>query len=171
MGKSKRKNKTNYIVVIAGIIAIVAAILYLTLPITRYSFTIGKEEVSATFGGFSMIFGGRKTLLEDLVYGITVKETSANLGAIIALLLPLVGGFVAILSQFVKPLKTKSVVLVSGLLMIIGAILMLFSKNFAVSSLEVSEKLREYYTLGIGAIISAILSIGSGVTIIAKSTK
>lgn len=169
MAKAK-KSSISYLPVIAGVIAVVAVILYAVLPMVSYKSTGFGITTTFSLSGFGMIFGS-----EELAYtsiASTAKsstelelttEVAFNTMAFIAFLLVAIGAVLALATPFVKALSSnKLVAIIVGALMLVGGILMFTSKGAAMTALDVNENLVEYYSLGIGAIIGGILAIIAG---------
>lgn len=173
----KKQSGLNLVNVVAAIIGILAVVLFVVLPMVKS--TVGEEgnNVVALYKGFGMIFGG--TVNSDVTTTITllgkttsatdtveIKEVAFNAVAFFSLLLVLLGSVATLLATFAKSLKgNKLFTFVAGALLAIGGILMFTLKGSCVNALDASSAI-EYFTLGIGAIVAAIMSIVAGAIVI-----
>ena len=174
---AKKKSGLNLVNVIAVVVGILAVILFILLPMVKV--TIGSEgnQMVSLYKGFGMIFGG--TVNSDVTTTITVlgttttstdtveiKEVAFNTMAFFSLLLVVLGTLATSMVTFAKSLKgNKLFTFIAGALLVVGGILMFTVKGSSITALDASGG-EEYFKLGIGAIIAAIMSITAGSIVI-----
>ena len=165
----KKKTSLNIINLVAALIGFVSVIMFIVLPMIKLTLGTDANNIETSYKGLGMIFGG--TINCDVTTTITafgntktatetveINDIAFNAMACISLLLVAFGSVFTLISTLKK---NKLLSLVSAILLLVGGILMFTIKGSCVEALSATSGI-EYFSLGIGAIISAIMSIFAG---------
>jgi len=174
----KSSKKLNLVNVVGALIAMVAVVLFIFLPMVKG--TMGEEgnQVVALYSGFGMVFGGTVNVnVTTTVTGIltgnvttttgveTIENVALNTMAMLSTLLVVLGAIFTLLVTFAKKLKgNKLFTLVAGALLVVGGVLMFTVKGSSLTALEATNAAK-YFSLAIGPILAGILSILAGVLV------
>ena len=172
----KKTNKLNLANIVAILLAFVAIVLFVFLPMLKL--TIGEEGNQAVtlYKGVGMIFGGTintEVTTTVTLFGKTTTSTDTlrldelefNTMAFVSLLLVVLGLVATVVTTFVKSFKKNKIfTFLAGALTIAGGILMLTLKNSTIEVLGL-DLFSEQCALGIGAIIASICAIVSGAVV------
>ena len=167
-----KKADNKKIIFLVALVFGVAAILMNLLPAITFKGTLGGIQATASFNGFHLMFGADDVPAKADVAGIvsfnSKVSTKLVVTSLIAGILIVVGVVAALLVKIVNKKQQFIVKVVAAAALIAAAVLTIaFTKGTFISANELGDGAKEYYKLGIGAILSGAFACVAGVGVLA----
>lgn len=179
MAKKKTSGFVKYLPLLAGVLGIVAVLLFVFLPMVTMTVenSLGSGVSVYKYSGLGMIFGSDELVATYTSSGYKLSslngtfktdytyEVAFNTMAFVSFALVFVGAALTLASCFAKSLSNnKFAKLFAALVLVVGGVLMFMVKDSAITALNIGI-FDELYALGIGAILGGVLACLSGVTL------
>ena len=166
-----KKANNKQIIFLVALVFGVAAILMNLLPAVTFKGSLLGIETQANFSGFHLMFGSESVPTKTTVGSITGTGTTTTklvVTSLIAGILMVVGVVAALLVKIVNKKQQFIVKVVAAAALVAGAVLAIaFTQGSFISANELSEGAKDYYKLGIGAILSGAFAGVAGLGVLA----
>ena len=166
-----KKANNKQIIFLVALVFGVAAILMNLLPAITFKGTLMGVQATANYNGFHLMFGADKVPAKaDVASIITFNGTVSTklvVTSLIAGILMVVGVVAALLVKIVNKKQQFIVKVIAAAALVAAAVLAIaFTKGTFISANELGDSAKDYYSLGIGAILSGAFAGVAGVGVL-----